>query len=453
MKHGSSATTNPDPFGASATTAPAEPVGSRGAVVEVLRERGLINQITETGLAEAAAARQLSVYCGFDPTAPSLHLGNLVPVMALAHFQRHGHRPIVLIGGGTGMIGDPSGKSAERVLLSTETVRANAAVLRRQLAPLLSFEGPNAAIMLDNASWLEPMSLIAFLRDIGKHFTVNAMLAKESVKLRLESREQGISFTEFSYMILQATDFLHLFEDQGCTVQVGGSDQWGNITAGVDLIRRTHDAAAHGLTTPLLTTASGAKFGKSEKGAIYLDPALTTPYEMYQYWINVDDRDVAALLRIFTFLPLDQILDLERRQSADPAARPAQRTLAFAVTALIHGDATAHAVEAASRVVFGGGIDELTPEVLPHLAAAVPTTPIARARLEAGLPLLETLVASGLARSKGAARTLVGQGGLYVNDQRWTDPDRSLTPDDALFGQAILLRAGKRTYHLLLAEG
>ncbi|HEY7780119.1 MAG TPA: tyrosine--tRNA ligase [Ktedonobacterales bacterium] len=453
MTIGANSTSDSPVLAAGGAPAPGTTSGSRGDVVDVLRERGLINQITETGLAEAAAARQLFVYCGFDPTAPSLHLGNLVPVMALAHFQRHGHRPIVLIGGGTGMIGDPSGKSAERVLLSTEAVQANAAVLRRQLAPLLAFEGPNAAIMLDNATWLEPMSLIAFLRDIGKHFTVNAMLAKESVKLRLESRDQGISFTEFSYMVLQATDFLRLFEDQACTVQVGGSDQWGNITAGVDLIRRTHDAAAHGLTTPLLTTASGAKFGKSEKGAIFLDPTLTTPYEMYQYWINVDDRDVATLLRIFTFLPVDEIAELERRQTADPAARPAQRALALAVTGLIHGETTAHAVETASRVIFGGSVEDLTPDVLPHLAAAVPTTQLPRAHLKAGLPILETLVTSGLARSKGAARTLVTQGGLYVNDQRWSDPDGTLTTENTLFDQAILLRSGKRTYHLLLAEG
>jgi tyrosyl-tRNA synthetase len=425
---------------------------ARPDIVTVLRERGLVHQVTETSLAEAGASARLTVYCGFDPTASSLHLGNLVPVMALAHFQRCGHRPIALVGGGTGMIGDPSGKAAERVLLTPEEVRANAERLRHQLAPLLRFEGENAALMLDNAEWLGTMTAIEFLRDIGKHFTVNAMLAKESVKVRLESREQGISFTEFSYMILQATDFLHMFEHDDCTVQVGGSDQWGNITAGVDLIRRKHDATAHGLTTPLLTTASGAKFGKSEAGAIYLDPELTSPYELYQYWINTDDRDVARFLKIFTFLPLDEIGELERRQTADPASRVAQRTLAFEVTALIHGEATARAVAAASRVLFGGGVEDLTPEVVPHLASAAPTTRITSSQLAAGLPLLETLVAAGLARSKGAGRTLVGQGGLYVNDRRWTDPEQPLTMEDALFGRAILLRAGKRSYHLLLAE-
>ena len=457
-----------DSRGARQTRGAAPAKATQPNIVAVLAERGLINQITETGLAEAAAHGRLTVYCGFDPSAPSLHLGNLVPVMALAHFQRCGHRPIALIGGGTGMIGDPSGKASERVLLAPDDVAANAAALRRQLAPLLDFEGPDGAVMLDNAAWLGTMTAIELLRDIGKHFTVNAMMAKESVKLRLENREQGISFTEFSYMILQATDFLHLYEHEGCTVQVGGSDQWGNITAGVDLIRRKHGSegdgddarasdggqrpAAHGLTTPLLTTASGAKFGKSESGAIFLDPALTTPYAMYQYWINADDRDVGKFLKIFTFLPVEEIAELERAQAADPASRVGQRKLAFEVTALIHGEATARQVAAAARVLFGGGVEELTSDVLPHLASAVPTTRVTSAALADGLPLLETLVASGLARSKGAARTLVAQGGLYVNDRRWTDADHALMLADALFGRAILLRAGKRSYHLLLAE-
>jgi tyrosyl-tRNA synthetase len=282
-------------------------------IVTVLQERGLVSQMTENGLYEAAASGPLTVYCGFDATAPSLHLGNLVPVMALAHFQRHGHRPILVVGGGTGMIGDPSGKSIERPLLTAEQVAGYVARIRAQLARYLSFEGPAGALIVNNADWLDQFSLIGFLRDIGKHFPVNAMLAKESVQARLEG---GISFTEFSYMLLQATDFLHLFDTYGCTAQIGGHDQWGNLTAGVDLIRRMRGARIHALTVPLITSASGAKFGKSEGNALYLDSNLTTPYQLYQYFINVDDRDVAHYLRLFTFLPLGEIARIEREWRA-----------------------------------------------------------------------------------------------------------------------------------------
>jgi tyrosyl-tRNA synthetase len=462
--------------------------GQPSDVIAVLRARGLLNQMTESGLAEAATAGQLTAYCGFDPSAPSLHVGNLVPVMALAHFQRCGHRPILLVGGGTGMIGDPSGKSTERPLLAAEQVAEYAARIRDQLAGYLDFDGPTPALIMNNADWLNTITLIEYLRDIGKHFSVNMMLAKESVKARLEDREQGISYTEFSYMIVQATDFLHLYDAFGCTVQVGGSDQWGNLIAGVDLIRRVREAHVHALTVPLITSATGQKFGKSEGNALYLDPAMTTPYQMYQYWMNVDDRDVGHYLKVFTFLPLEEIAELERRQTASPASRVGQRRLAFEVTKLIHGEATAQEVEESARFLFGQATltssstlsatstvlineelslhDEvhvtkvparprardLTPDVLLHLATAVPTTRVTQAQLAAGLPLLETLVAGGVARSKGAARTLVSQGGLYVNDRRWTDPDQPLTQADALFGRAILLRSGKRTYHLLLAD-
>ncbi len=422
-------------------------------VVAVLQERGLISQMTESGLPEAAAREQLTVYAGFDATAPSLHVGNLVPVMCLAHFQRHGHRPILLVGGGTGMIGDPSGKSSERPLLAPDQVADYSTRIRDQLARYLAFEGPAAAQLVNNADWLGAMTLIEYLRDIGKHFSINVMLAKESVRARLEDREHGISYTEFSYMVLQATDYLHLYDALGCTVQVGGNDQWGNLIAGVDLIRRAREAHVHAMTLPLITSASGAKFGKSEGNALYLDPAMTSPYEMYQYWINLDDRDVGHYLRIFTFLSLEEIAEIERRQAEDPASRVGQRRLAFEVTALIHGADTARAVTAASDVLFGGGVEGLTPDVLPHLASAAPTTRITGAQLASSLPVLETLVATGMARSKGAARTLVSQGGLYVNDHRWSDADRPITAADALFGRAVLLRSGKRSYHLLLAEG
>ena len=421
-------------------------------VVAVLQERGLASQVTESGLPEAAAQEQLYVYCGFDPTAPSLHVGNLVPVMALAHFQRLGHRPILLVGGGTGMIGDPSGKSIERPLLTSEQVADYAERIRRQLEGFLSFEGQAAAITVNNADWLNTMTLIEYLRDIGKHFSVNAMLAKESVKNRLENREQGISYTEFSYMIVQATDFLHLYDAFGTTVQVGGHDQWGNLIAGVDLIRRVREAHVHALTVPLITTSSGAKFGKSEGNALWLDPEMTSPYEMYQYWINTDDRDVGHYLKVFTFLPVEEIAELERQQAESPSSRVAQRRLAFEITRLIHGEVTARAVAAASDVLFGGGVEGLTPEVLPHLASAAPTLRVSPEVLAQGLPLLDALVAAGAQPSKGAARRLLQQGGLYVNDQRITDPETTLTRDEALFGRAILLRTGKNKYHLVLAE-
>ena len=421
-------------------------------VVTVLQERGLMSQLTESGLPEAAAGGQLYVYCGFDATAPSLQVGNLVPVMALAHFQRHGHRPIIVVGGGTSMIGDPSGKSAERPLLTAEQIAEYAGRIRDQLAGYLSFEGPAAAILVNNADWLGKMTLIEYLRDIGKHFSVNAMSAKESVRSRLEDREHGISYTEFSYMVVQATDFLHLYDTYNCTVQIGGHDQWGNLTAGVELIRKAREKHVHALTVPLITSASGAKFGKTAGNAIWLDPAMTTPYALYQYWINIDDRDVAHYLKVFTFQPLDEIAALEREQMADPSKRVGQRVLAFELTKLIHGEATARAVEAASRVLFGGGVDELTPEALEHLASAAPTVEIEAEALERGIPVLEALVMSGAQPSKGAARRVLQQGGLYVNDVRWSDAEGVLTREQALFGRAILLRTGKNKYSLLLAK-
>lgn len=420
-------------------------------VIAVLEERGLISQITESGLPEAAATGMLSVYCGWDASAPSLQIGNLVPIMMLAHFQRAGHRPLLLVGGGTGMIGDPSGKSEERVLLTTEQVAENAEHIRSQLERFLSFEGENGAVMVNNADWLGKMTLIEYLRDIGKHFSVNVMMAKESVRARLEDRAQGISYTEFSYMILQSIDFLHLFDHFNCTVQVGGNDQWGNLTAGVDLIRRARHAQAHALTAPLITSSSGQKLGKSEGNSLFLDPEMTTAYELYQYWINTEDADVERFLRLFTFMDLDEITAIGKQQMADPASRVGQRLLAFEVTKLVHGEETARAVAEASDALFGGGIESLSEAALPHLAGAVPTSPIAASALEKGVSLIEMLVSEGIQPSKGAARRLIQQGGLYVNDQRVTDPDMLLTRETALFQRAILVRAGKNRYHLLLA--
>jgi tyrosyl-tRNA synthetase len=420
-------------------------------VIAVLDERGLVSQITESGLPEAAATGMLSVYCGWDPSRPSLQIGNLVPIMMLAHFQRAGHRPLLLVGGGTGMIGDPTGKSEERVLLSTEQVAENAEHIRQQLERFLSFEGENGALMVNNADWLGKMTLIEYLRDIGKHFSVNAMMAKESVRARLEDREQGISYTEFSYMILQSVDYLHLFDHLGCTVQVGGSDQWGNLTAGVDLIRRTRHAQVHAVAAPLITSSSGQKLGKTEGNALFLDPAMTTAYELYQYWINSEDADVERYLKLFTFLDLDEIAAIGRDQAADPASRVGQRLLAFEVTKLVHGEETALAVAEASQALFGGGVKSLSEAAIPHLAGAVPTSPLAPSALDVGVSLVEMLVSAGIQSSRGAARRLIQQGGLYVNDQRVTDPDMLLTRDMALFGRAILVRAGKNKYHLLLA--
>ena len=420
-------------------------------VITVLEERGLIAEMTESGLPAAAATGMLSVYCGWDPSRPSLQIGNLVPIMILAHFQRAGHRPLLLVGGGTGMIGDPSFKSEERVLLSPEQVAENAERIRRQLEPFLSFEGENGAVMLNNADWLGKMTLIEYLRDIGKHFSVNMMIAKESVRARLEDREQGISYTEFSYMILQAIDYLHLFDAYHCTVQVGGNDQWGNLLAGVDLIRRVRHVQAHALTAPLITSSSGRKLGKTEGNSLFLDPELTTPYELYQYWINTEDADVERYLKVFTFLPLEEIAEIGRQQAADPASRVGQRLLAFEVTKLVHGEATARAVAEASAALFGGGVASLSEAALPHLAGAVPTSPLAPTALDKGVSLLETLVSEGIQRSKGEARRLIQQGGLYVNDVRVTDPEMLLTRETALFGRAVLVRAGKNRYHLLLA--
>ncbi|HEX9037639.1 MAG TPA: tyrosine--tRNA ligase [Ktedonobacterales bacterium] len=424
----------------------------RTNVIATLQERGLLSQITESGLYEAAMNERLTVYCGFDPSRPSLQIGNVVPVILLAHFQRAGHRPILLVGGGTGMIGDPSGKSEERRLLTLDQVAANAERVRSQLAGYLSFEGENAAIMVNNVDWLGKMTLLDFLRDAGKHFTVNHMMAKESVRSRIEDNEDGISYTEFSYMILQAIDFRHLFDEYGCAVQVGGNDQWGNLISGVELIRKTREARAHALTAPLVTSASGAKLGKTEKGALYLDPEMTTPYEMYQYWINTDDRDTAGYLKVFTFLPLEEIADIERRQTENPSSRVAQRALAYEITRLVHGAETADGVVRASNVLFGGGVSELTRETLPFLAQAVPTTSVTASALAAGYSPLDALVAAGVQPSRGAARRLLQQGGVYVNDERWSDAERMLAPGQALFGRAFLVRAGKNRVTLLTIE-
>ena len=407
-------------------------------VLQELEWRGFVQQAT-TGLAAHFAKGQVTAYCGFDPTAPSLQLGNLMPLMLLANLQRGGHRPIVLMGGGTGLIGDPSGKAGERPLLSKEQIRENLQRQRDQMARFLEFgAGPTAALLLDNAKWLGAQGLIDFLRDVGKHFTVNVMLQKESVQARLDA---GLSFTEFSYMLLQAYDFLHLFRERQCTLQVGGSDQWGNITAGVDLIRRIENAEAHGLVAPLVTMASGKKFGKTEEGAIYLDPAMTSPYKLYQFWINVDDRDVENYLKLFTFMPRTEIESVVKGHTQDPARREAQSRLAVAVTTLVHGkDATSGAI-AASGILFGNvSPRDVEAGAFDTLSQEIPTTTVA-----AGVALVDALVASGLAASKSEARRGIEQGGIYVNQQRASE----IAEQDWIGGRHLLLRKGKKDYALL----
>jgi tyrosyl-tRNA synthetase len=416
-------------------------------VLQELEWRGFVQQATP-GLAAHFAKGPVTAYCGFDPTAPSLQLGNLMPLMLLANLQRAGHRPIVLMGGGTGLIGDPSGKPGERPLLSKEEIRENVHRMRDQAARFLEFgAGPTAALVLDNAKWLSAQSLIDFLRDVGKHFTVNIMLQKESVKARLES---GLSYTEFSYMLLQAYDFLHLFRERKCTLQVGGSDQWGNITAGVDLIRRIENAEAHALVAPLVTMASGKKFGKTEEGAIYLDPALTSPYKFYQFWINTDDRDVESYLKLFTHLAQEDIKQLMTQQRANPAKRPAQRALAATVTTLVHGAEVLDGVQAASAILFGDEQAEVHPRVFDVLAGEIPTVTI-----DGGtdVPLVDLVARAGLAKSKSEARRSIEQGGIYVNQQRIDDVGRTIASGDWIGGRNLLLRKGKKEYALLRRGG
>ena len=411
---------------------------AKNSLLDELSWRGMVYQHTD-GLADALATTEVIAYVGFDPTAPSLHLGHLVPVMGLAHLQRAGHRPVALVGGGTGMIGDPSGRTSERQLLSEEEIGANSRAIEKQR--FLDFSGRKAALMRDNAAWLRPLRAVEFMRDVGKHFTVNYMLAKESVQARIEG---GISFTEFSYMLLQAYDFLELNRREGVTLQMGGSDQWGNITAGLELIRRVEGKTAHALTMPLVTTASGSKFGKTEEGAVWLDPARTSPYKFYQYWINVDDRDAGKYLRLFTLLPRQEIEALEKLTQTAPEKREAQQALARDVTVRVHGDQAARVAEEVSRVLFGkADPTKLSESVLRALSEEVP---FAESRDTPSM--VDALVTLKLAASKSAARRLIEQGGVYVNGQR-ASANTELTSTKPLAGSYYLLRKGAREYAVL----
>ncbi len=422
-------------------------VSDHKQVLDELAWRGLLHQYTE-GLGESLASGPTTAYCGFDPSAPSLHVGSLVPVMGLVHLQRAGHRPIALVGAGTGMIGDPSGKRTERLLMTPEMVEANAAGIHHQLERFLDFTGPTAARMRNNADWLLPLTAIGFMRDVGKHFTVNYMMQKESVKARLD---EGISYTEFSYMLLQAYDYLELHRREGCTLQVGGSDQWGNITAGMELIRKVVGAETHALTYPLVTSASGAKFGKTEAGAVWLDAELTSPYKFFQFWINVDDRDVGRFLRFFTLLPRRTIEQLDGETAGQPERRAAQQALAQEVTARVHGEAAARVAAEVSALLFGKGDPKaLSLEALQALADEVP---FARISFDgAGIDVLELFASAKLVASKGAARRLLEQGGLYVNGDRLSAADQTLGRERLLPGGHLLLRKGARDYALVRVD-
>jgi tyrosyl-tRNA synthetase len=410
--------------------------------------RGMLYDATD-GAREALAREKVTAYIGFDPTASSLHVGSLLPIMALARLQKFGHSPIALVGGGTGMIGDPSGKSQERSLLSIEEIDANARGMRTQLERFLDFNAtPNAARMMNNADWLRTIGLLEFLRDTGKHFTVNYMLAKESVKRRLGG-DEGISFTEFTYLLLQAHDYLHLHDAVGCTLQMGGSDQWGNIVAGCDLIRKVRGAKAHGVVLPLVTASSGTKFGKTEAGTVWLDAQRTSPFKFYQFWLNADDRDVIKYLKFFTWLDRDMIAALEKTVTDAPERREAQRTLAREVTSMVHGTTGFEKAERASGVLYGGSVAGVSTEDLLMVFEDVPSITLAADRLRAGIASTELLVESGVAASKSEAARLIKQGGVSINDSKLTDERGSITLEQALNGTLFVVRKGKRQTHVV----
>ena len=423
------------------------------SILDELQWRGLVADCTDTEELTKRLAAPTTLYCGFDPTADSLHVGNLVPLLALRRFQLLGHHPIALAGGATGSIGDPSGKTAERQLLTKEILDHNIASVKGQLAKLLDFETEqNPARLVDNATWTAPVSFLDFLRDIGKHFSVNQMVAKESVRARMEDREAGISYTEFSYMLLQAFDFYVFCRDYDCELQIGGSDQWGNITAGIELARKKLSKRVFGLTLPLITNTDGSKFGKTTAGAIWLDPEKTSVYKFYQFWINTADADVIRYLKYFTFLTREEIAVLEKQHLENPGTRIAHKALAKAATDLIHGpNATAEAIRA-SEILFGGELAGVSEVTFNDIVGEVPTKEIEKAKLNgAGIPLLELLVHAGLCPSKGQARKDIEGGGVNLNNLREASATRAVTANDLLFGKHVLLRKGKKNYVVVTA--
>ena len=416
-----------------------------------LRWRGLIFDHTE-GARTLLAKDKITIYNGFDPTGDSLHIGHLVPMMCMARLQRFGHTPIMVAGGGTGMIGDPSGKSTERNLLTLEQINHNLECVSRQLASVLDFDlKDNPALVVNNYSWLSELSMMGFLRDIGKHFTVNYMMAKDSVKSRLDREGEGISYTEFSYMLLQSYDFLHLFDNYNCQMQTGGSDQWGNITAGIELIRRVRGEKVQAMSYPLITRADGSKFGKTAAGeSTWLDPQRTSPYRFYQFWLNTDDADVINYLKYFTWLERAKIEELEGLLLERPEKRDAQRRLAQEVTRMVHGETALAKAEQASRVLFGGDLDGLDASDMSEIFADVPSSQVAQDELAGeGLPLVDLLCAADLAKSKGDARRSISGGGVYLNNRRVTETTRGVTLDETVDGRFLLLRKGRKRYHLV----
>ena len=416
-------------------------------LLQDLQDRGLIAQLTDAEtLDQMLTEEKVTLYCGFDPTADSLHLGHLVPVLILKRFQDAGHKPIALVGGATGMIGDPSFKATERKLNTPDVIASWVGKIRDQVKPFLSFEGDNAAIMANNYDWFSGMNCLEFLRDIGKHFSVNAMIKKESVQQRLVREDQGISYTEFSYSLLQGYDFAELYKRYGCKIQVGGSDQWGNITAGTDLTRRLHQTQAYGLTVPLITKADGTKFGKTESGAVWLDPKKTSPYAFYQFWLNTADADVYKFLKFFTFLPVARINEIEAADKASGTKPEAQRILAEEATRLVHGEVALMAARRITESLFSGELENLTENDLEQLAQdGMPGVTLDAAHGS----LIDALAAAGLAKSKSEARTFIQGGSVAINGAKATALDHQITGDERLFGRFTLLRRGKKQYAMI----
>ena len=424
------------------------------SLLKLLQNRNCIEDCTNfSELEKTLNNEKLNFYCGFDPTANSLHVGSMLPLLTMRRLQKFGHKPIVVLGSATGMIGDPSGKSQERVLLDQEAIDKNLSGIEKQIQLFLEPKGNVGYEIQKNDSWLKNINLIEFLRDYGKHFSINSMIAKDSVKSRLQNREQGISYTEFTYMILQAYDFYHLYENSNCKLQIGGSDQWGNITAGIDLIKRKsadgNKANAFGLTIPLLTTSSGAKFGKTEEGTVWLDPNKTSPYKFYQYWLNTEDADVVRYLNLFTEFESKKIDELQKEVETNPGKREAQKSLAYDITKLVHGETNADEAATASKILFGGDLKDVDAKLLLEIFSEVPSTTISTNELSSELTLQDLLVKCKISNSKGSAKKLISSGGIYINNERNSDYQTFITPDLFIENQVLIIRSGKKNYHLL----